>query len=145
MNTDKYIYVRSDESNSYFVDNTTYKFKVQLKLPLYLYGKWKVALVHFHATEKGNSNSKADDGLYIYSDLCRESIVYGEERPLLQRLEKTAKGRWDYTINNPLYVPVKKQELRELEIYIKREHDQDATQLIKPVYLTLHLKQYPFF
>lgn len=145
MNTDRYIYVKSDESNEYFADNRTCKFKVQLKLPLYLPGKWKVALVHFHATEKGNSVSKADDGLYVYSDLCRESIVYGEERPLLQRLEKSGKGRWDYSLDNPFYVPVKKQELREFEIYIKRERDQDATQLMKPVYLTLHLKQYPFF
>jgi hypothetical protein len=145
MATDKYIYVKSDESNSYFIDNTSYKFKVQLKLPLYLYGKWKVALVHFHATEKGNSVTKVDEGLYIYSDLCQESIVYGEERPLLRRIEKSSKGRWDYTFNNPFYVPVKKQELRDLEIYIKREHDKDAIELMKPVYLTLHLKRYPFF
>ena len=145
MSTDKYIYVRSDESNAYFDNNKTYNFKVQLKVPLYLPGKWKVALVHFHATEKGGAHSKADDGLYVYTDLCKESIVYGEERPLLNRVEKTSKGRWDYEIGNPFYVPVKKQELREFEIYIKREDDEYATELRKPVFITFHLKQYPFF
>lgn len=93
MSTDKYICVRSDESNMYFSDSTTHKFKVQLTFPVYLKGKWKVALVHFHATEKGSAKSKADDGLYIYSGLCQESIVYGEERPLLNRLETNSKGR----------------------------------------------------
>ena len=136
MSTDRYIYVKSDESNAYFVNNSTHRFKVQLKLQLYLPGKWKVGLVHFHATEKGKS-MKADEGLY---DLCKESIVYGEERPLLCRVEKSSKGKWDYAFLNPFYVPVKKQELREFEIYIKREGDEDATQLKKPVFLTLHLK-----
>lgn len=145
MNTDRYIYVKSNESDRYFVGNTTYKFKVQLKLPLYFYGKWKVGLVQFHATEKGKSNTKADEGLYVYTDLCKESIVYGEERALLGRLEKNGKGKWDYAFQNPFYVPVKKQELQEFEIYIKREQEQDATELIEPVYLTLHFKQYPFF
>lgn len=144
MNTERYIYVKSDESSEYFDHNKTYKFKVHLQLPLYFYGKWKVALVQFHATEKGKSSSKADEGLYVYTDLCKESIVYGEERALLRRLEKTEKGKWDYTFDTPFYVPVKK-ELREFEIYIWREHDKDATELNKPVYLTLHFKQYPFF
>ena len=145
MNPERYIYVKSDESDEYFVDNKTHKFQVHLQLPLYFYGKWKVALAQFHATEKGKSSSKADEGLYVYTDLCKESIVYGEERPLLKRLEKSGKGKWDYAFDTPFYVPVKKQELREFEIYIKRELNKDATELIKPVYLTLHFKQYPFF
>jgi hypothetical protein len=141
--SDKYIYVKSDESDEYFLDNKPYKFKVHLKTPLFLYGKWKVALVQFHATE--SEITKADHGLYVYSDLCKESILYGEERPLLRRLEKSSEGRWDYMIDTPFYVPVTKQELRDIEIYIKREHNEDASELMKPLYLTLHLKQYPFF
>ena len=144
MLTDKFIYVKSDDSDEYFSDNTTFKFKVHLKLPLYLPGTWKVALVHFHATEKGTSRSKSDEGLYIYSDLCKESIVYGEERPLLNRLEKSSKGKWDYLFDNPFYVPVKKSELWEFLVYIKREDGEDASELMKPVYLTLHLKPFPF-
>ena len=139
-----YIYIKSNESDEYFEDNKTYRIKVQLSLPLYLPGSWKVALVDFHASEKTRNKSKADDGIYIYSDLCKESIVYGEERPLLRRLEKNAKGKWDFIFDNPFYVPVKKKEVRVFQIYIKRESDDFATELIKPVYLTLHLKRYPF-
>ncbi len=94
---------------------------------------------------KGKSSGKADEGLYVYTDLCKESIVYGEERPLLKRVGKNGESKWDYSFDTPFYFPVKKQEVREFEIYIKRELDKDATELIKPVYLTLHFKQYPFF
>ena len=143
MSGERYIYVKSGESDDYFPDNRLHHFKVYLKLPLYLDGLWKVALVQFHATEK--SKSKASAGLYIYSDLCGESIVKGEERPLLRRLEKNKESEWDYNIDNPFYVPVRKKELRGFEIYIKQEDDADASELSQPVHLMLHLKRYPFY
>ena len=141
---DRYIYVQSDESNTFFTDNETANFRVQLKYPLYLPGIWKVALVEFHATEKSKSKLKADDGLYIYSDLCKESIVQGEERPLLRRLEKSAKSKWDYILSTPFYVNVAKNEVLEFNIYLKGEDDLTQLNLQDPVRLTLHLRRYPF-
>ena len=142
---DRYLYLQSNESDIYFDDNTTARFRVQLKFPLYLPGLWKVALVEFHATDKAKVSKRADDGLYIYADICKDSIVNGEERPLLRRLEKSSKGKWDYLLDPPFYVPVSKTEVREVEVYIKGERDEDSTHLVKPVHLTLHFKQYPFW
>lgn len=79
MMSDRYIYIQNNESNECFSENKTGHFKVQLKAPLYLDGSWKVALVNFHASEK--EKSKANYGLYIYSDICGESIVRGEASP----------------------------------------------------------------
>ena len=101
---DRYIYVRSNESKAYFENNQTSKFKIHLNLPLFLPGIWKVALVHFSVKEK--SKSKALDGIYIYSDLWKESIVRGQERPLLRRIEKNKKSEWNYVFDNPCCVPV---------------------------------------
>lgn len=143
MTNERYIYVQSDESDDYFDDNKTFRFKIHLQLPLYLEGFWKVALVDFHARE--NKTTKASAGLYIYSDLCGESIVKGEERPLLRRLEKNKKNEWDYNLDTPYYLPVKKKDLREFEIHIKQDDDTVASVLAKPVRLTLHLKRYPFY
>ena len=140
-----YLYVQSDESNIFFEDNTTTKFRVQLKAPLFLQRLWKVALVEFHATEKAKSTIKADEGIYIYSDLCRGSIVFGEERALLRRLEKNGKSKWDYILDQPFYLDVSKKEIRDFEIYIKRSVNEDISHLMKPVHLTLHLKRYPFW
>ena len=139
---DRYIYIKSDESKSYFTDNQTYRFNIHLKLPLYLTGVWKVALVQFRAKEK--AKSKATEAIYIYSELCKERIVYGEERPLLRRLGKNKKVEWNYIFDNPFYVTVKRGEVREFEIYIKDENDIHASVLTRPAYLTLHLKPYPF-
>ena len=57
MTNERYIYVQSDESDDYFDDNKTFRFKIHLQLPLYLEGFWKVALVDFHARE--NKTTKA--------------------------------------------------------------------------------------
>lgn len=142
---DRYLYLRSNESDLYFDDNTAARFRVQLKFPLYLPGLWKVALVEFHATDKARAGKRADNGIYVYADICKDSIVNGEERPLLRRLEKSSTGKWDYLLNPPFYVPVSKTELREVEVYIKGDRDEDSTHLVEPVHLTLHLKQYPFW
>lgn len=139
---ERYIYVQSDESNKYFLENETSHFKVHLKAPIYLEGTWKVALVEFHATEK--TRSKSSDGLYIYSDVCGESVVKGEARALLRRLEKNKKSQWEYTLDTPFYLPVRRREIREFEIHIKQENDTNASDLVKPVRLTLHFKRYPF-
>ncbi len=139
MSTDRFIYVQSDESDSYFSDNSAYRFKVHLKTPLTLHGFWKVALVEFHVTEK------AGTALYIYTDLCKESIVHGEEKALLRRLEKNKKSEWVYTIQTAFYLPVKKKELREFEICIKLDDGEYPAYLRNPLNLTLHLKPYPFF
>ena len=141
---ERYIYVQSDESNVVFDDNNTTNFRNQLKFPLYLQGLWKVALVEFHATEKSKGKTKADGGLYIFSDLCKESIVKGEERPLLRRIEKSSKSKWDFIFNTPFYIKVAKNEVRDFSIYIRGEDNTDSLDLLKPVHLTLHLKRYPF-
>lgn len=140
---ERYVYIRSDESKAYFSDNQVYRFKVHLNSPLSLNGTWRVALTEFYASENSKLKS-ADDVLYIYTDLCKESIVHGAEQPLLRRLEKNNERGWDYILDTPYYVPVKKTEAREFLIYIKSSSDTLATELKEPVYLTLHFKQYPF-
>jgi hypothetical protein len=140
---DRYIYIRSEDSDTFFSDNQTHKFKVHLKTPLHLPGKWKVGLVHFYALSKGGK-VKPGDGLYVYSDICKESIVFGEERPLLRRMEQSNRNEWSYDIDNPYYLPLRMKYVTEFEVYIRHESDKAASDLLSPVYLTLHLKPYPF-
>lgn len=141
---ERYLYIKSDESNAYFSDNRVCRFKVHLSLPLYLNGNWKVALTEFYATRDPKSQTKTTDALYIYTDLCKESIVHGVEQPLLRRLDRNKKSGWDYILDIPYYLTVKTKELREFEIYIKSEAGAFVSDLKEPLHLTLHLKQYPF-
>jgi hypothetical protein len=142
---DRYLYINSNESNTYFSDNHSYRFKVHLSLPLPLNGNWKIALLEFYATEDSSKPKPTTTGaLYIYTDLCKESIVRGIEQPLLRRLKKNKRNSWEYMLDNPYYLPVKRKELREFEIYIKAADGSLASQLKDPLHLTLHLKQYPY-
>lgn len=142
---ERYLYIRSDESNDYFSDNKPYRFKVHLSFPLSLNGNWKVALTEFRADNQSRSRPmKKENVVYIYSDICKESIVHGTEQPLLRLLNMNKPKRWDYMLETPYYLPVKRKELREFEIYIKSADGAFASDLKEPLLLTLHLKQYPF-
>ena len=82
----RYLYIRSDESTTYFSDNKVYRFKVHLSSPLSLNGNWRVhmALTEFRAVEDSKSKLKSVEVLYIYSDICKESIEHGVEQLLLR-------------------------------------------------------------
>lgn len=142
---DKYLYIKSDESNAYFSDNEVYRFRIHLNKPLTLHGSWKVALTEFYAFDDTKSKTNTTSALYVYSDLCKECIVHGEEQPLLRRLDKNKKNSWDYTLDSTYYLPVKRKEVREFQIYIKRGDGTYASDLKSPLHLTLHLKPYPFY
>lgn len=141
---DRYLYIRSDESEAYFSDNQVYRFKVHLSLPLVLNGHWKVALTEFYALDESKSRTKSSEALYIYTNLCKESIVHGVEQPLLRRLDKNKKNGWNYILDTPYYLPVRRKEIREFQIYIQSDDGTYASDLKAPLHLTLHLKPYPF-
>ena len=69
---DRYSYVQSDERNTYFVDNTTARLRVQLNILLYLPGEWEVVLVEFHAREITQSTMKAGGCLYLLRYMQRK-------------------------------------------------------------------------
>lgn len=142
---DRYLYLKSDESDNYFATNQVYSFKIHLKVPLYFTGTWRVGLLELHAQKAKGRQSKGDDSIYVFSNICKDSIVNGVEKPILRRLERSDKNGWNYVFNSPIYVPLKRTELIEFEIYIKTEDGTFATFLESPIYLTLHFKRYPFY
>lgn len=144
---DRYLYVSSDDSVQYFPDNLVYKFKVHLHLPLTLRGLWKCGLVEFHAEVQtpAKSSQKRDQAVYVFSDLCQGSILGGSEQTLLRRLESNTKTGWHYVFENAFYLPIKRKDLVEFEVVIKAEDGSFPSFLKSPLYMTLHLKPYPFY
>lgn len=140
---DRYVYIESDDSDSYFKDNEHCKFKIHLKYPLMLPGTWKVGLVAFYTTintrQKLNSST-----LYLYCNFCKESLVQGELRKLLRNIPMTKQNKWQHSFQNVYYVPVSSEEILEMEFYIKTKDGQLASFLSNPVAIQLHFKPYPF-
>ena len=135
-----YVILSSNKSTNYFPQNKPYKFKSHLSAPLVLDGTWKVALVE---TDITSSLSKTDP-LYLHSNICDESIVDGDRKPLLRRLTSTDVGSWSDIFPSPHYVPVKTKDIYEIEISISDDKDNLSSFIDQPSTVTLHFKSFPF-
>lgn len=134
-----YIIVSSDKSLEYFPLNKPYHYRSFLKSPLILPGIWKVGLTEIELTKTQNKQ------LYVYSNICSETMIDGEMQPLLRRVFKSVEKEPSYKIYNPIfYTDVKKTQIYDVEIYIKDDTNELATYLKEPVTITLHFKSYPF-
>ena len=100
------IYVRSDETDHYFLDKKVYHFKVRLNGPINLEGLWKVGLTEFYDTYDSRIRKETSQLLYIFPDLCKESIIHGSKRSLLRRVYKNETNAWKYVFNLPFYLPL---------------------------------------
>lgn len=143
---ERYVFVRDSESNHIFTENKPYNFKVQLKLPLSFNGYWKVALCEISIKTDPKARRKTvDNTLFIYSNVCKESVVDGGERPLLRRIEKNEENGWNYVLESPFYLPLNRSEFQEIDFSIKTVENEYASFVSSPVHLTLHFKRYPFY
>ena len=142
---DFYVYVRSDETDKYFPENKAYKFISRLNSPINLEGFWKVALVEFYALDNSRSRNSSSETLYIYSDICKESIINGSKKSVLRRVFKNDKSGWKNIFDSPFYLPVNKKYFQEFELQITTDYLTEAIFLKSPVHITLHFKQYPYY
>ena len=134
--------INSDQCQSLFPSNKAYHFRTHLKAPLSLQGTWKVALTEIYITESSPLPYKK---LYLYSNICGDSIVDGEYHPLLRRLINDHVGYWAEIYELPNYVPVKRSEIIDIEFYIKDEAGNYTSLLTNPVSITLHFRSFPFY
>lgn len=136
-----YVTMSSDKALEYFPNNKAYKFTSHLNSPLFLDGLWKVALVE---ADISCSLSK-EESIYLYSNLCGESIIDGEQKPLLRRLTAINHGNWSSIFEAPYYVPVRIHEIYDMDVYITTSQDELASFLNNTSTVTLHFKSFPFF
>ena len=137
-----YVIVNSDRNLDFFPNNKPYRFWTHLTSQLSLKGKWKIALVDVKIDVDVMLEHK---DVYIYSNICGESIIDGSLKPLLRRICLRASDTGYYKFEHLSYVDVIKSELTDFEFYIKDEFNDACTFITQPVSLKLHLKSYPYF
>ena len=133
---DHVILVRSNQSNAYFPNNTTYSFKTYLNKPLYLNGEWEIALLDIHIEDKITKNNRHE--LYLCCDVCTGVYVFCSQHSLLRRIFPAANNTWSNIFSVPIYLPVKNSVICELEFYIKDENGEDASFIKKKKTFVLH-------
>lgn len=131
-----YAVIHSDRSLDYFPKNKAYDFRTYFQSPLNLTGNWYVALVDINLQAAG---SKTKQNLYVHSDIAGDSFV-----DLLRMVRAQKVYNWFQSFETSFYVPVKKSEIRDIEIYIKTGKGDLASFLKGRATVTLHFKQYPF-
>ena len=94
---------------------------------------------------KPKAKIQTDIVLDLYSNICKESMVNGEEQPLLRRIEQNNSSGWSYIFDTVIYIPVKRRENYEFEVIIKADDETIPTFLLQPARLTLYFKRYSFY
>lgn len=128
-----YIICQSDKSLNYYPDNTPCSFKIKLRQTIELNGFWKIALTEI----KLNEVNAKDETLYIYSNLCGESIINGVNVPLLRRI--VVNTNENTIFSSAYYIPVTKSEINEIEFQLETEQGNLAKHITNPVTLVVHL------
>ena len=124
-----------------FSTNKSYKIQTHLSAPLVLEETWRVALVEADIV----CTTSKTDAIYLYSDIYGEYIVECERRPLLRRLTCTSVGNWMTVAETTFYVPMKSNNIVEIDVYITTDQDDLASFLDQHSPITLHLKSFLFF
>jgi hypothetical protein len=105
--------IKSSDSLELYSDNKPYDFYVHLPRPLTLMGYWTVSLLSLEVCMF--SNKRAD--LYVYTNLCENTIVGDKELPLLRRVYLKRSSRNEiYT--HPYEVPTRLGQVQDVHIYI---------------------------
>lgn len=139
-NTDHILFLRSDQSNSFYPENTPYHFKVHLRDPLYLDGKWEVALLDFFTKESTTKKNRHE--LYLFCDVCTGVTVFWHNQySLLRRIFPNNSNNWNYVFAQPIFVRVKKTEIRDIEFHIYDETGKEASFLSDHFSCTLQVRQ----
>lgn len=133
MNKDLIIYASSEDSLSYFPNNTSNSFRIQLPEEIDSHLLSRCALVEIHLP-KSRTEQKI-----IYLDICEHSYVFGRKAPVLRRI--TGKLSKSVIFPERLYISTKPGKYNSLHIYILDENRQPINFDRGIAYCTLHFKQ----
>ena len=126
-----YLYAKSSDSLSFHPLNNVNDFTIELPETMYLEGKWVIALTELYI------QNEVTHPLYIYCDLCEQSILNGYLQPILKVIYPDC-----VQFSNLHYVAVKNISFKRLRIYIKGGVSGREDVLAGESYLSLHLTQH---
>lgn len=109
---DTRVLLMSTDSPDLYSNNTPYGFYVHIQRPLTLTGYWSVSLL-----DTCLFSNKAKTEVYIYTNLCEDTIVGDRELPLLRRIYLKRSAPNEIFIY-PYEVPTRLGQVHDVHIYI---------------------------
>ena len=126
--SDIYLSASSTDSLNYHPSNGPNRFTIELPEIITLKSGWSLAITDIYLQD-----SKSHP-LYIYCDICEQSIHKGELKPILKVIYPDC-----VQFGNLHYVTVKNTSINRIEVYIKGGESGLEDILVKPVFMILHL------
>lgn len=128
---DFYVVISEKDSMNYFPNNVSTDFRVHTPNTS-LRGRWYVGISEISIeVERGCE-------LLVLSDICSDTLVRGDKRPLLKRM-RLQQGRNDVVFPRVVYIPVIVTDSHSIRVFLEGDSPP------KPgVTLVLHFKKYPF-
>lgn len=130
--------IRSSDSLQFYPSNNANRFIIQLDEEIVLNGLWEIGLVEFSISR----SLKPGQDVYIYSDICGNSIVGGSRSRLLRRCF-LKRGENNAVFSNPMYISVISKHFHCIELYLTLSDGRPipfATNTV--VTITLHFKKH---
>jgi hypothetical protein len=131
--------VSSDNCAGIYPGNLPHDFIIELPQVVNKFGKWEVSLSEIFF---GDISIEESAFIYVYCDICQESIVEAHLRPLLRKihLSEDCNLTCSLKFNNLYSIPLVPNQLRRIRIYIRTEKDEKPSFLNKQVKCTLLIK-----
>ena len=126
--SDIYLYACSTDSLTYHPSNGPNRFTIELPEIITLKSGWSIAITDIYLQDD------ISDPLYIYCDICEQSIHQGDLKPILKVIYPDC-----VQFGNLHCVAVKNTSFHRIEVYIKGGESGLENILVKPVFMILHL------
>lgn len=146
MEYQHYLYLKSTDCLSFYPSNSPGSFYSKLPQNFYLRGMWECALLQIQYVNSYFGNTVSPRCFYVCTDICAESVLSESKKPILRRVNNVFQSEnvnqtIEADIKNVIYVPIKKEFIDVIHLYII---DDSGTPLVfstGPLYVTLHLRQ----
>ena len=134
MQSHFYIHLSSEDSKIYFPANNVNTFTVKLPEVLKLDGQWEVSLCElFYPANNAVKN------LFISSNLCIDTIIGDQKRPLLRMVRTKKSGYAEF--GQRYYIPVSSDTIDRVTIYINTENETEIPFSSGTFRCTLHIRK----
>ena len=129
------LHLSPNDSKHIFTENTCDDFIVEFDKTITLPEESFVELMEI----RGFVDERSRDTIYILSDICQNSTLFGIQVPVLRPLTMNSVRRVAQEFVNPYKIRVASQNLSRCRIYIRGNNLQKLTFDVKELEITLRL------
>ena len=129
------LYLSPEDSINLFPTNTSTSFVVEFDKTIKLPPECFVELIEF----RGMMSDRSRDSIYVMTDICENSTVFGTQAPVLRAITLAGVRRVAQEFITPYKIKVSTEELQRCHIYLRGRDFKALSFEVSEVEVTLRL------